>query len=73
MIARVNKAKALTKHILCDCKCKFYGSKCNPNHKEDYGWNFRTCTCECHRNCDIDEYLKNCTCVKSNTNDSVIT
>ena len=29
MITRINESKTLTKHISCDCKCKFVGKKCN--------------------------------------------
>ena len=25
------ESKTLTKHISCDCKCKFNGKKCNSN------------------------------------------
>ena len=27
----MNESKTLTKHISCDCKCKFNGKKCNSN------------------------------------------
>ena len=29
MITGINESKALTKHISCECKCKFDGRKCN--------------------------------------------
>ena len=29
MITGTNESKALTKHILCKCKCSFDGRKCN--------------------------------------------
>ena len=29
MITGINESKTLTKHILCKCKCKFDGRKCN--------------------------------------------
>ena len=32
----------LTKHIPCECKCKFDGRKCNSNRK----WNNNKCRCE---------------------------
>ena len=35
MIAGINESKALTKHISCECKCRFDGRKCNP----DQWWN----------------------------------
>ena len=28
MIAGINESKTLTKHISCECKCKFDGAKC---------------------------------------------
>ena len=37
-----NKAKAMTEHISCDCKCKFNGTTCNLNQK----CNNKTCQCE---------------------------
>ena len=43
MITRVNKPKISTKHILCECKCKFDGRKCNSNQK----WSKDKCLCEC--------------------------
>ena len=29
MITGINESKTLTKHILCECKCRFDGEKCN--------------------------------------------
>ena len=29
MITGKNESKILTKDISCECKCKFYGRKCN--------------------------------------------
>ena len=29
MIAGINESKTLTKHISCECKCRFDGKKCN--------------------------------------------
>ena len=31
MITRIKESKTLTKHISCECKCKFDGTKCNSN------------------------------------------
>ena len=31
MITEINESKTLTKHILCECKCKFDGRKCSPD------------------------------------------
>ena len=38
-----NKAKTITKHISCDCKCKFNSTTCNLNQKQ----NNEICQCEC--------------------------
>ena len=35
VITRMYEAKALVKHISCNCKCKFSGTTCNSNQK----WN----------------------------------
>ena len=43
MITGIHESKTLTKHILCDCKCKFGTSKCSSNQK----WNNDKCQCEC--------------------------
>ena len=39
MTAGVNESKALTKHISCECKCKFYGT----NSKSNQWWNNDKC------------------------------
>ena len=31
MITVINESKTLTRHISCECKCKFDGRKCNSN------------------------------------------
>ena len=31
MITRINESKTLTRHISCECKCKFDGRKCSSN------------------------------------------
>ena len=62
MITGINESKTLTKHISCECKCKFDGRKCNSdqwwnntkyqcegkNHhvKKNYVWDPATCSCE---------------------------
>ena len=46
MITVINESKTLTKHILCECKCKFHGRKCNSNQ----WWNSKKCRCECKNN-----------------------
>ena len=35
MIVGINESKILTKHISCECKCRFDGRKCNL----DQWWN----------------------------------
>ena len=42
MITNKNEAKAMTKYISCDYKCKFNSLTCNSNQ-----WNNKTCQCEC--------------------------
>ena len=49
----INESKTLTKHVSCECKCKFDCRKCNSNQK----WNNGKCRCEC----------KNIICVKKIT------
>ena len=39
MIRGINESKTLTKHISCECKCKFDGKKCN----SDQWWNNDKC------------------------------
>ena len=43
MITYKNEAKAMRKHISCDCKCKFISTTWNSNQK----WNNKSCQCEC--------------------------
>ena len=43
MKAKKSEAKAITKDISCDCKCKFNSIICNSNQKQ----NNKTCQCEC--------------------------
>ena len=42
MITNIDEAKIMTKHISCDCKCKFNRTTCNSNQK----WNNKTCHCD---------------------------
>ena len=39
MITGVKESKTLTKHISCECKCRFDGRKCNSNQ----WWNNNKC------------------------------
>ena len=45
MITGINESKTLTKHISCECKCKFDGRNCN----SDQWWNNDKCWCECKK------------------------
>ena len=42
MITGINVSKTLTKDILCKCKCKFDGKKCNSNQR----WYNDKCWCD---------------------------
>ena len=70
MIAGISELKTFTKHILCECKCKFDGRNCNA----DQWWNNDKCWCECKKrhvyekdyvwnpatcNCENRKYLAN--------------
>ena len=53
MITNKNEAKAMPKHISCDCKCKFNSTTCTCNnfescckYKKDSSYNRSTCICE---------------------------
>ena len=52
MMANKDGAKAIRKHISCDCKCELNCTTCNSNQK----WNNETCQLECknHRTCKKD-------------------
>ena len=41
MTTGINQSKTLTKHISCECKCRFDGRKCN----SDQPWNNDNCRC----------------------------
>ena len=43
MTTGMNESKRLTKHISCECKCKFDCKKCNANQN----WNNNKCWCKC--------------------------
>ena len=40
---RINEQKTLAKHISCECKYKFHGTKCNSDQK----WKNELCQYEC--------------------------
>ena len=56
MITGINESKPLTKHISCECKCKFVGRKCN----SDQWWNNSKCWSECKKRHVLEKklYLK---------------
>ena len=60
MITRINESKLLTKHVSCECKCKFGGRKLNSNQKS----NNDQCWCECkkHHMCEKDYIWNLATC-----------
>ena len=50
-----HESKTLTKHLSCECKCKFDGRKCSSNQN----WNNDKYLCECknpkeHNMCEKD-------------------
>ena len=45
MITEINESKTLTKHISCECKCRFNRTKCS----SDQWWNDDNCWCECKK------------------------
>ena len=55
MITNENEARTTTKHISCDCKCKFNSTTCNSNQK----WNNKTCQWECK---NYHKWEKDCGC-----------
>ena len=77
MTTGLNESKKLTKHMSCECKCKFDGTKCN----SDQWWNNNKCWCDCKKHCICEkDYVQNsvtCNCengkyLASNMDDSVI-
>ena len=60
MITGINESKTLTKHISCECKCKFDGRNCNL----DKSWNNDKCRCECKKRhvCEKDYVWNPATC-----------
>ena len=59
-ITGINGPKTLTKHISCQCKCKFDGRK----HNSDQWWNNDKCQSECkkHHLCEKDYVWNPATC-----------
>ena len=76
MITGINESKKLTRHISCECKCKFDKTKCNSNQS----WNNDKYRCECkiYHICEKDYIWNPTTCIcengkylASNMNDSL--
>ena len=65
MITNKDEAKAMTKHISCDCKCKFNSSTYNSKQQ----WNNKTCQCECknYHKCEKDYSWNPITCISENS------
>ena len=61
MITGINESKTSTKHISCECKCRFDGRKCN----SDQWWNNDKCRCECKKRhvCEKDYIWNPTTCI----------
>ena len=77
MITVINESKTLTKHMSCECKCRFDVRKCN----SDQWWNNDKCPCDCKKGhvCEKDYVWNPATCNRENgkhlasiMNDSVI-
>ena len=60
-ITNKNEAKPITKHISCDCKCKFNSTTCNSKQKS----NNQTCQCERknYRQCKQEYSWNPSTCI----------
>ena len=60
MIKGKHESKILTKHISCECKCKFDGTECNSNK----WWNNNKCRCEFKKRqiCEQDYVWNPSTC-----------
>ena len=62
LISNKNEAKAIAKHISCDCKWKFNSKTCNSNRK----WNNKRFQCDCKNYHKSKKHynwnLSTCTC-----------
>ena len=65
MITNTNEAKAMIKHISCDCNCKFNSTNYNSSQK----WTIETCQCDCknYRICKKDYSWNPSTCICQNS------
>ena len=52
IITGISESKTLTKHISCECKCTFKGTKCD----SDQWWNNNKCWCECIKRHICEKY-----------------
>ena len=77
MVTGIYETKTLMKHISCESKCKFDGTKCKSNQR----WNNDRCWCECkkHHICEKDyvwytstSSFENGKCLSSIIGDSTI-
>ena len=64
MVTDKNESKTLTKHISCQCKCKFGGTKCKSNQLQ----NNDKCRCDCkkHHICEKEYVCNPSTCICEN-------
>ena len=65
MVTWISESKTLTKHISCECKCKFDGRKSNSNQ----WWNNEKCWCKCkkHHRLEKDYIWNHATCSCKNS------
>ena len=65
MITNKNEIKTMTKHISCNCECKFISTTCNSNQK----WDNETCQCECknYHKCKKDYSSNPSICIYENS------
>ena len=61
VITEINESKTLIKHISCECKCIFGGTKCSSNQ----WWNNDKCQCECNKQhiCEKDYVWNPSACI----------
>ena len=67
MITGINESKTITKHISCNCKCKFDSRKFNLN--QEWSKDKRWCECKTllkNRVCKKDRIWSPITCAREN-------
>ena len=62
MIAGINESKRITKHISCECKCRFDGRKCHSDHWWNNECKKHRCECKKSRVCEKDYVWDPVTC-----------